>query len=93
MLRIKWLARARKDIKDEKDFISKDNPQIAVTVIQHIYASAENIRQYPDIGRIGRVSNTRELKTAKYQYIIAYRVVVDTVEVLRVLHARQKYPQ
>lgn len=90
MLKIKWLKKAKENIKHEKDYISRGNPQKAIEVIQYIYDAAENIRSYPEIGRVGRVPNTRELKTSKYQYIIAYRVVKDTVEIVRVLHARRK---
>jgi toxin ParE1/3/4 len=41
--------------------------------------------------RAGRVAGTREA-VLHPNYILVYRVATDTIEVVRVLHARQRYP-
>jgi len=45
-----------------------------------------------DISRVGRVPGTRELVVDR-TYIVAYRVRRAEFQVLRVLHARQRWPE
>jgi toxin ParE1/3/4 len=49
------------------------------------------LAEHPFLFRPGRVPGTREL-VAHPNYIIVYRVLVDRVEIVSVLHARQLYP-
>ncbi len=45
------------------------------------------------LGRPGRVKGTRELVLVDVPYLVAYRVVAGTVEVLRVLHTARRWPR
>jgi len=45
------------------------------------------------MGRPGRIEGTRELVVSGTPYIAAYRIVGDTVRVLRVLHGAQQWPE
>jgi toxin ParE1/3/4 len=47
----------------------------------------------PDAGRAGRVHGTRELVIADTPFILPYRVVENTVQILRVLHGARKWPK
>ena len=47
----------------------------------------------PNLGRPGRVPNTRELVVIKTRYIILYRGRGDSVEVLRMFHTSRRPPQ
>ena len=49
--------------------------------------------QFPNAGRLGRVSGTRELVVSRSPYIAAYRVAQDHVFILRLLHAAQEWPE
>jgi plasmid stabilization system protein ParE len=46
----------------------------------------------PHAGRPGRVPGTRELVIADTPFIVIYRVVAKTLQVIAVLHAAQKWP-
>ena len=50
------------------------------------------LAEQPHQGRAGRVPGTRELVITDTPYIIPYRVVEDTVQILRVLHGKRKWP-
>ena len=43
-------------------------------------------------GRVGRVEGTRELVVAGTAYLIPYRIKGDDVQLLRVFHEAQKWP-
>jgi addiction module RelE/StbE family toxin len=57
-----------------------------------IRAQVNALRQFPESGRPGRVDGTRELVIDRTPYIVAYRILGDTVRVLRVLHGSQQWP-
>ena len=52
----------------------------------------ERLREFPALGRPGRVEGTRELIIAGTPYIVPYRVRGDTVEIITVLHSAQRWP-
>lgn len=48
--------------------------------------------KFPETGRRGRIEGTRELVINRTSYIAAYRILGDTVRILRVLHGAQLWP-
>jgi toxin ParE1/3/4 len=55
-------------------------------------SGVENLKQFPALGRPGRVAGTRELVISGTHYIVAYRLRGDTVELLLAVHAARKWP-
>lgn len=47
---------------------------------------------FPEMGRLGRVSGTRELIVSRMPYIAIYHLRNNTVEILRLLHMAQLWP-
>jgi plasmid stabilization system protein ParE len=45
----------------------------------------------PYLFRLGRVAGTRE-HVVHPNYIVAYQVGINVIDILRVLHSRQQYP-
>jgi addiction module RelE/StbE family toxin len=86
-----WRPAARADRKRITDYIAEDNPKAAIELGDTLIEKAGLLGDNPMQGRIGRVKGTREL-VAHPNYILIYRVVGTTVEVLRVKHAAQKWP-
>jgi addiction module RelE/StbE family toxin len=52
----------------------------------------EGLVQFPEMGRPGRIEGTRELVISRTPYIAAYRILGETVRILRVLHGAQLWP-
>jgi toxin ParE1/3/4 len=50
------------------------------------------LETFPNRGRIGRITGTRELVFAPLPYIAVYRVKDDAVEILRTYHSAQDWP-
>ena len=86
-----WTKLAEKDLDDLEQYISQDNPIVAINVVLNIINKVELLPNNPALGRTGRVMGTRELIVAGYPFIVPYRVRDNSVEVLRVLHTSQQF--
>ncbi len=89
-MKIKWVRLALDDLNQAGEFIARDNPEAASRVLKRIWDAVHMIADHPHAGRAGRVPGTRELVIAGTPFIIPYQVVEDTVQILRVLHAKRK---
>jgi toxin ParE1/3/4 len=89
---VKWLRKALKNLEQAYDYVAADNPDAAVQVVLKLQAAAAQLAEFPLLGKVGRVEQTRELVIAHTPYILVYRVKGKTVEILRVLHGSKRYP-
>jgi toxin ParE1/3/4 len=92
-MKIKWVRLALTDLDEAAAFISQDNPQAAKRIVRRIRTATRLLSDQPDAGRPGRVHGTRELVIADTPFILPYRVVNNTVQILRVLHGAMKWPE
>jgi toxin ParE1/3/4 len=92
-VRVRWLDQAVEDLKAVRAYITRHNPSAAVDVAQRIRDAVKILSDYPAAGRAGRVPNTRELVVSGTPYILPYRLRVETIEILRVLHGAQQWPE
>ena len=58
---VNWTKSALKDIEIEANYLNKINPSIRDTFLDDVESSINLVKKYPELGRIGRVSQTREL--------------------------------
>lgn len=91
MLEVAWRPLARRQFESTVQYIRDRDVAAARRMEAAIQASVERLRAMPLIGRPGRVTNTREW-IVHPNYLIIYSVEEDVLTVLRVLHARQRYP-
>lgn len=66
------------------------NPQAALTTRDRIMASLKRLKQFPDSGRSWRVSGCREVVVPGVPYIVIYRIVGETIELLTVFHTSRE---
>ena len=78
---------------NEAEFIARDNRKAASSVVKRIWDAVQVLADQPHAGRAGRVHGTREMVVTGTPYIIPYRVVENTVQILRVLHGKRKWPK
>jgi toxin ParE1/3/4 len=71
-MRLEWSVLALEDRNAIFDYIETDSPQAAVTVDDRIRSEVEGLKQFPEIGRPGRIEGTRELLILRTRYIAAY---------------------
>jgi toxin ParE1/3/4 len=91
-MRIRWLRTAVRNLDQHADYIAKDDPIAARNAVQRIRTAVDQLADYPNMGRTGRVPLTRELIVGGTPWIIVYRVRADVIEVIRVLHGAQSWP-
>jgi toxin ParE1/3/4 len=91
-MQIVWSAAAIRDFAAIRDYIAADNPRAAERQIRLILTAIAGLVDFPAIGRPGRVRETRELVVGRTPYLVAYRMREGVIEIARVLHARQRWP-
>lgn len=79
------------DVERIVQFILQDDLVLASDMAQRIFDAGASLTQMPDRARPGRVPNTRELLVPKTPYLVIFSRE-DKVNILRVLHTRQKWP-
>ena len=92
-MRVRWLRQALGNLADTVEYIAKDNPSAAGETAARIVGKVNQLARDPgvDTSRPGRVAGTRELIITPH-YIVPYRIRHGELQVLRIFHARQRWP-
>ena len=89
---VNWTKSALKDIENEANYLNKISPSIEDNFLKDVERGINLIKKYPESGRIGRVSETRELILKKFQYILVYLIKESCLDIIRLLHTSRKWP-
>jgi toxin ParE1/3/4 len=91
-LRIDYAARYFRRLEDVRERIAEDNPAAATRLVERIQTTVERLRDFPALGRPGRVSGTRELVIPGTSYIVPYRVAEEQIQILALIHGARRWP-
>ena len=89
--RLEYSIAAGDDLESIQRYIAADNPKAAAQVIENIMAAADNLIDFPMLGKPWRRAGTRKLVLKKYPYSIIYRLTPVAVFVLTVAHQSRKH--
>jgi toxin ParE1/3/4 len=89
---IVWLLAAVQDAIHIRTYIAEEDPQAASKIADRFDRAISKLATMPSLGRQGRIFGTRELVINATSYIVVYRVRDNRIEILRVLHGRQPFP-
>ncbi|NEP03720.1 MAG: type II toxin-antitoxin system RelE/ParE family toxin [Okeania sp. SIO2G4] len=92
-MKIVWTRLALNDINSAYEYIVTNNQDAALDTIERIEEAINRLLQYPQMGRVGQISGTRELVISRTPFIVPYRVRDDTLEILGVIHAARQWPE
>ena len=92
-MKIRWLRTALRNLDEQTAYIASDDPEAALRVVARVQDAIERLALYPSLGRPGRVPGTRELVVSGTPFVVPYRVRGEQVEILRVLHGAQRWPE
>lgn len=87
----RWTRQASKNLESILEYIAADNPLAAKKLATDALLKIERLEDFPLMGRTGILPMTRELVIHE-NYIVHYRVRDENIEILRVLHAKRKFP-
>ncbi len=92
-MNIIWSPEAIEDLISLRAYITENDPDAARRVVLHIVQNIEQLlSDHPHMGRIGRLPGIRELVIPKTPYIVPYRLQRSTIQILRVYHGAQRWP-
>lgn len=91
MLPIIWKQTALDELAEIISYVAEENPDAAERLQDKIKSAILPAAELPYMFRPGRVDGTREV-IAHPNYLLVYEVGTTHIEVLSVLHARQRYP-
>lgn len=91
-LSVKWTRQALEDLEAAREFIISTCPQFLESTIESIQLSINQIKLFPETGKIGRVKGTRELVFSQIPFILIYRKKKSLIEVIALLHQSRKWP-
>ena len=91
-MNLDWLPEANRNRFEQLDYIAQDNPLAAIGQDEEIERQVSMLMLHPKIGRSGRLKGTRELVISRTPFVVIYRVQVNHIEVIRLLHSSQKWP-
>ena len=83
--------KAESDMELIADYIAKDKKSAASKMLKQFYKSFEKLSEYPNIGtkRLDFTYKDVKFYVIKKHYLIIYKIVEDTIHILRVLTAYQ----
>lgn len=92
-MNIVWSREAVGDLRALRAYIEQDDPTAARRITMHIVKNvATLLPKNPQMGRPGRVPGTRELVIPRTPFIVPYRLVGRTIQILRIFHGARRWP-
>jgi len=92
-LRIKWTECASRNLNHIRDYVAQDSPQAADKMVVKIIESVEQLLQFSNMGKAGRIMETRECVITGSPYIIVYTVIQNIIYIVRIFHGAPKWPE
>lgn len=93
-MKILWRDQSRRDVTEAVRFWSARDRATALRTSQTIRQQVVLLKAHPELGRPGRVVDTRELVVPKTPYVVIYTVDSprNLLIILRVLHSARNWP-
>ena len=90
---VSWTESALDDLRAVEAYLSRHSPGYARSMIERLFGRGDGLASHPQIGpslRDYEAQGLREVYEDPYRLI--YRVVVDRVEIIAVVHASRRLP-
>ena len=91
-MKLRYTRQALADLGEARSYIAERNPEAAAAMADRIRTAIGSLTVFPDRGRPGRISGTRELVIPATPFVVAYRVADGHIDVLAILHGARRWP-
>ena len=93
MTRIRWTLQASSDLDAIYEYVSRDSPAAASTLVVRLLASIDQLEPYPQSGRaVPEFANPVIRELVRGSYRVVYRLREREVQLLRIHHAARPLP-
>lgn len=92
-VRVRWTRVAIEDLDHAYNYIAARSPAGACAVMERVESALKALKDHPEMGRPGRVEETRELVIPRTPFIIAYRLFKKRLDILAFIHAARRWPE
>jgi toxin ParE1/3/4 len=86
---VRWTLRAVQEAEDWIDWLTERNVKSAILASSELVRRTNRLAQFNELGRVGRLSGTRELSLPKWQKIVVYEIVDESVVIVSLRDTRQ----
>jgi plasmid stabilization system protein ParE len=94
VLRVTWSPQAQADLDAIHDFVARGSERYARLLVQRIVAAAEQIPEFPKLGRVVPEYRREDLRERiLHSYRIVYRIGPSGIEIVTVLHGARRMPE
>ena len=94
LLEIRYLPTAEKDLDDIFDYIMRDNPSAADSLLEKFDQAISQLARNPELGVVPKDDRLKKLGYRILiigKYLVFYVVKSNTVQVRRIIHGARKY--
>jgi toxin ParE1/3/4 len=84
---VRWARRALEDLREIHNFIARDSPRAAESMVERVFSASERLATFPLSGRLVPEfpgSGYRELLVGNYR--VQYRVAGTVIWIVTVVH-------
>ncbi len=83
---------ANQDIDHIYNYIAKNNTiSTAKKILNSIENMIDHLEKFSELGKIGRIRNTRELTIPKLPFIIVYKIYKTHIAIVSIMHTSKKW--
>lgn len=91
-MRVRWTDDADEELVTLIAYVYPHNRSAALTMYGRARSKVQQLQEFPRIGRVGRMPNTRELVIDHTPYIAVYMIMDDIVWIMHVIHTSRQWP-
>ena len=92
-MKLRYTRPALADLDEARSYIAERSPGAGAAMAIRIRKAIDGLTLFPDRGRPGRISGTRELVIPATPFIVAYRVGDGHIDVLAIMHGARSWPE
>jgi len=89
--KVVWSDQALADLRAIKDYIARESPSAAKSVVSAIEEAADGLVDFPRAAprMVPEFEDTDRRETFIHEYRLMYRIESDSIYILRVVHGRR----
>lgn len=85
-MKIRYTRAALEDLFNIHAYIAEDNPTAADRVMSELRDTIKLLSSFPELGRRGTISDTREFVVSRLPYVIVYQISDTEIQILNLFH-------